>query len=211
MSRVAIVGAGQLGQMLGEAAVKLGVECRFLDPAECPPATSIGEVLRYGYDDSRGLQKLIEDADVLTYEFENVPVAAVEQLIHRLPVYPPPEALRKAQDRLEEKQLFEALDIPTSPFRNVESQADVEAAARSLDLPLVFKTRRFGYDGKGQAVVRDTSQLNGLWESLGRVPLIAERFVDFDREVSIIGASTGNSDRNGRRTLRLCSDHCGRL
>jgi 5-(carboxyamino)imidazole ribonucleotide synthase len=174
--------------MLGEAGVGLGIECRFLDPAESPPAASVGDVLRHDYDDSNGLLELVRDADVLTYEFENVPVSAVEQLADRLPVYPPPEALRKAQDRLEEKRLFETLDIPTSPFRNVESQSDAEQAAAALGLPLVFKTRRFGYDGKGQAVVRALPELDGLWAALGKVPLIAERFVRFEREVSIIGA-----------------------
>lgn len=188
MKKVGIVGAGQLGMMIGEAAAAVGAECRFLDPGDAPPAARAGEVIRGDYDDLNKLDELADWADVISYEFENVPVDAVATLVDRCPVYPPPLALRKAQDRLEEKQLFEALDIPTSPFQNIESQADLDDAVRDLGLPLVFKTRRFGYDGKGQAVVRDATGLDGLWTRLGEVPLIAEKFVNFDREVSIIGS-----------------------
>ena len=194
MTIVAVVGAGQLGLMLGEAAGGLDVRCRFLDPAVNPPAAAAGEVIRSEFDDLRGLDALVRGADVLTYEFENVPVDSLRPLRDRLPVYPPPSALERAQDRLLEKRLFDALDIPTAPYRNVESSADVGAAAESLGLPLVFKTRRFGYDGKGQAVVRSASELDSLWIALGGVPLIAERFVPFEREVSIIGARSRNGD-----------------
>jgi len=187
MSRIGIVGAGQLGMMLGEAAGAVGAECRFLDPGNSPPAARVGDVIQGDYDDAAKLGELAEWADVITYEFENVPVDAVAAVTDRCPVYPPPLALEKAQDRLEEKQLFDSLGIPTSPFRNVESEAELERAVDELGLPLVFKTRRFGYDGKGQAVVKVESGLQGLWQSLGEVPLIAEKFVDFDREVSIIG------------------------
>ncbi len=188
MKKVGIVGAGQLGLMLGESAEAVGAECRFLDPADNPPAARIGQVIKRAYDDADALAELRDWADVITYEFENVPVAAVEAIADDVPVFPPPAALRSAQDRLHEKRLFEKLDIPTSPFRNIESPADVDAAAEELGLPLVFKTRRLGYDGKGQAVVRSADELHGLWSSLGEVPLIAEKFVDFDREVSVIGS-----------------------
>jgi len=190
VSTVAVIGAGQLGQMLGEAAAFMGVTCRYLDPAERPPAATAGDVLRYGFDDAEGLDRLVADAEVLTYEFENVPVATVRVMEKRLAVYPPPGALEKAQDRLEEKRLFDELGIPTSPFAAVDSDADAGRAADSLGLPLVFKTRRLGYDGKGQAIARDAADLDGLYASLGGVPLIAERFIEFDREVSIIGART---------------------
>jgi 5-(carboxyamino)imidazole ribonucleotide synthase len=194
VKKVAIVGGGQLGLMLGEAGRGLDVECRFLDPANMPPAARVGEVIRSNYDDADALAELAGWADVLTYEFENVPVDAVAALEDRIAVCPPPLALRKAQDRLDEKRLFESLDIPTSPFRNIESDADVNAAAEELGLPLVFKTRRFGYDGKGQAVAHKPADLEGLWSSLGEVPLIAEQFVDFEREVSIIGARSVSGD-----------------
>lgn len=188
MNRVGIVGAGQLGMMLGEAAAALDVECRFLDPSDDPPAAGVGQVVRKDYDDADALEALADWADVVTYEFENVPVDAMAAVAERCPVYPPPLALRKAQDRLEEKTLFESLDIPTAAFRNIESEDDIARAFAALGLPLVFKTRRFGYDGKGQAVARNPGDLHGLWTALGGVPLIAEQFVEFDREVSIIGA-----------------------
>ena len=194
MKKVGIVGAGQLGLMLGEAAAAVGAECRFLDPADNPPAACAGEVVKRAYDDTEALAELAAWADVITYEFENVPVAAVEAVADAVPVYPPPMALRNAQDRLNEKRLFETLDIPTSPFRNIESAEDVLSAAAELGLPLVFKTRRLGYDGKGQAVVRDAEELEDLWSTLGEVPLIAEQFVDFDREVSVIGSRRVNGE-----------------
>jgi 5-(carboxyamino)imidazole ribonucleotide synthase len=187
MTTVGIVGAGQLGQMLGMAGRSLNVDCVFLDPAPNPPASSVADVLPYPFDDARGLGELAALADVLTYEFENVPVEALRRLTADLPVYPPTEALRKAQDRLEEKSLFQALDIPTAEFRNVESAADLYKAIEAMPLPLVLKTRRFGYDGKGQSVVHDPAQAEAAWQELGGVPLIAEQFIPFDREVSAIG------------------------
>ncbi len=194
MNKVGIVGAGQLGLMLGEAAQAVDAECRFLDPADGPPAARIGPVDKRPYDDADALAELADWADVITYEFENVPVAAVEAIADSVPVYPPPAALRNAQDRLHEKRLFEALDIPTSPFRNIESAADVDAAAGELGLPLVFKTRRFGYDGKGQAVIRDDTDRDEAWDKLGGTPLIAEAFVPFDFEVSVIATRSQSGD-----------------
>ncbi len=188
MTTVGIVGAGQLGQMLGFAARSLGVECIYLDPAPLPPARVAGTVLKREFDDPIGIAELVARADVLTYEFENVPVDALAAVNNRIPIYPPVEALRTAQDRLEEKRVFEALGIPTPEFRNVESNTDLERAAAELGFPLVLKTRRLGYDGKGQAVIRDARSLRDAWCRLGPAALIAERLIPFDREVSAIGA-----------------------
>lgn len=188
MTTLGIIGGGQLGQMLGYAAAPLGVECVFLDPSPQPPAKSAGEVLAFEFDDPAGLGQLAARAKVLTYEFENVPVDALRRLPENTAIYPPPAALESAQDRLREKTLFETLGIPTADFRNVESAADLRSAAGDLGLPLVLKTRRFGYDGKGQAVIRDEQALESAFEELGSVPLIAERLIDFDCEVSAIGA-----------------------
>lgn len=188
VTTVAVVGAGQLGMMLAQAGADMGVDCRFLDPAERPPAGDYGDLISAAYDDADALRRLAEGADVVTYEFENVPVGGLRTLPPSLPVFPPAAALEKAQDRLAEKQLFESLDIPTASFRNVASTADAEAAAAALGLPLVFKTRRFGYDGKGQQVVRHADDLHGVYDALGAQPLIAEQLVNFDRELSIIGA-----------------------
>lgn len=208
MTTVGIIGAGQLGQMLGFAGRPLGIDCVFLDPSPNPPALAAGEVLRCPFDDRTALHALAARADVLTYEFENVPVEAVLDLPAGTNVFPPAEALRVSQDRLYEKRLFQTLEIPTAEFRNVESGADLEDAASALDFPFVLKTRRLGYDGKGQAVVRDRAQMEDAWRDSNSVPLIAEKLIDFDYEVSAIGARnvagdivsyplTENSHRDG--------------
>ena len=144
MPRVGIIGAGQLGMMLGEAAAALDVECVFLDPAGDPPATGRGDIIRAQFDDARALSRLADDVDVITYEFENVPVDSLEPLAARTAVYPPLNALRQAQDRLLEKQQFADLGIPLPMWRPVDSEADLQAAANELGFPLVVKTRRFG-------------------------------------------------------------------
>ncbi|HEX5787361.1 MAG TPA: 5-(carboxyamino)imidazole ribonucleotide synthase [Woeseiaceae bacterium] len=186
--RIGIIGAGQLGRMLGFAARELGHTCTFLDPADNPPAAAAGATLCAAYDDADALAALARGADVVTYEFENVPIDALLQLPADTPVYPPPEALRLAQDRLSEKALFARLDIPLPPYRHVDERRDLDAAAADLGFPLVLKTRRFGYDGKGQFVVRAPEDSNVAWEMLGGRPLVAEAWVPFEREVSIIGA-----------------------
>ncbi len=186
--RIGIIGAGQLGQMLGFAARRLGHECYFLDPSENPPAARVGPVIQAAFDDPVALSVLAEKVDVLTYEFENVPVQALRDIGGAAPIYPPLEALRLAQDRLDEKQLFERLDIPLPRYHVVDSVDDLRAAGETIGLPLVVKTRRLGYDGKGQFVLRELNQVEDAWQAIGGVPLIAEQWVPFDYEVSAIGA-----------------------
>lgn len=188
MKRLGIIGAGQLGQMLGVAAGKLGIETVFLDPSANPPAARVGRVIRQAFDSADGLAQLAQQSDVISYEFENVPVAALQKLAANIPVYPPLEALRCAQDRLLEKTLFERLGIPLAKFCPVSSRAELEQATTILAYPFVLKTRTLGYDGKGQAVVRNSKEREAAWEKLGSAPLIAEQWVDFDFEVSVIGA-----------------------
>jgi len=188
VTRVGIIGAGQLGQMLGQAGQSLGIECVFLDPSEDPPAQNTGTVVRCAFEDVDGIRQFASRVDVLTYEFENVPVAAIESIAADVDVYPPPAALRFAQDRLVEKQLFESLGIPVANFHRVDSLAELRTAAEKLGLPLVLKTRTLGYDGKGQIVIRDSATLESAWRELGTVPLIAEQMIAFDCEVSAIGA-----------------------
>jgi len=190
MTTIGVIGGGQLGQMLGFAGRRLGLDFVFLDPADDPPAASAGTVLKYPFDSEVGLAKLAELADIITYEFENVPVTAIETLTARATVYPPPAALEKAQDRLVEKTLFRSLGIPVPAFRAVDSAGDLRAACADLGLPVVLKTRRFGYDGKGQFLVRDPAQVDAAATALGGGNLIAEQWVPFDREVSAIGART---------------------
>ena len=126
--RVGIIGAGQLGQMLGFAGRGIGITCRFLDPADTPPAADAGEVIRRPFDDAEALADLAASCDVITYEFENVPVEALLRIAGRIPVFPPPEALRSAQDRLAEKRLFDELQIPLPRYRAVDSLDDLQAA-----------------------------------------------------------------------------------
>jgi len=192
--RIGIIGAGQLGQMLGFAARDLGMQCVFVDPSPSPPAAACGEVIQAAFDDPAALSMLAETCDVVTYEFENVPVAALSEISHRVPVYPPPEALLHAQDRLKEKKLFTRLDIPVPGFQRVDSKADLEVAAATIGLPLVLKTRRLGYDGKGQVIVRTAEDIAFAWQQLGGTELIAEQWVNFDFEVSAIGARNRSGD-----------------
>jgi len=185
--RIGIIGAGQLGQMLGFAARDLSIECLFLDPSISPPAKVCGEVIQRPFDDADALLELARKCDVVTYEFENVPVAALQKVEGKVAIYPPVEALRVAQDRLHEKQLCEQLGIPLPAYRAINSLDDIVAAADALCLPMVVKTRRLGYDGKGQFVVHRASDIELAWDALGTQALIAEQWVPFDYEVSSIG------------------------
>ena len=192
--RIGIIGAGQLGQMLGYAARELGHNCYFLDPSAKPPAAKVGPVIQAPFDDCVALAVLADRCDVLTYEFENVPVDALTSIADLVAIYPTPDALRHAQDRLAEKRLFEALDIPIPQYRPINSAADLEAATNSIGLPLVVKTRRLGYDGKGQFVLRTATQVEEAWQQLGSSDLIAEQWVEFDYEVSAIGVRNIDGD-----------------
>jgi 5-(carboxyamino)imidazole ribonucleotide synthase len=185
--RIGIIGAGQLGQMLGIAARDLGIECVFVDPSDAPPATDTGEVIKRPFDDPEALATLAEGCDVVTYEFENVPVEALLQISGRVAIFPPPDALRHAQDRLDEKRLFDSLKIPLPRYRAIDSLADLRGAVDDIGLPLVVKTRRLGYDGKGQFIMRSADDIDAAWRTLGVQPLIAEAWVPFDYEVSAIG------------------------
>ncbi len=186
---VGILGAGQLGQMLTLAGYPLGLRFRFLDPTPDAPASHLAEQIVADYTDYAALERFAAGLDVVTYEFENVPVEAARWLAERVPVYPPPAALEVAQDRLAEKSFFRKLGIPTPPFAAVDSPADLQAAVASIGLPAVLKTRRFGYDGKGQFILREPADLDHAWAALGGTPLILEGYVNFDRELSVIMVS----------------------
>jgi 5-(carboxyamino)imidazole ribonucleotide synthase len=188
VTTVGIIGAGQLGQMLGFAGRALDLEFVFLDPQPESPARAAGRLINEPFGSEPGLERLASCSDLVTYEFENVPVSALEALAGKVPVLPAVEALHYAQDRLREKRLFQELDIPVAPYRPVESEQDLEDAIRMLGRPLVLKTRRFGYDGRGQRVIRTAADAAAAWHELGGRPLIAEQWIAFQRELSIIGA-----------------------
>ena len=185
--RIGIIGAGQLGQMLGFAARDLDVEVRFVDPSDDPPAAACGKVIQSDFDDPVALIALADTCEIVTYEFENVPVDALQHLDGIVPVYPPAAALRHSQDRLDEKKLFEELEIPLPGYRAITTRDDMKVAADELGLPMVVKTRRLGYDGKGQYVARTEDDLDDAWEALGDQALIAEQWVPFDYGVSCLG------------------------
>ena len=187
---IGIIGGGQLGRMLAMAAARLNFRTIILEPqADCPAAQLANEQIVAAYDDPAALDALAERCGVVTYEFENVPVAAAERLAAGIAVYPPPRALEVAQDRLVEKRFLNGCGIPTADFRTVDSDADLAAALAEFGHRGVLKTRRLGYDGKGQKVYRGPEDRpEGGYAELGGVPLILESFVPFEREISIIAA-----------------------
>ncbi|MDR5886289.1 5-(carboxyamino)imidazole ribonucleotide synthase [Vreelandella janggokensis] len=180
---IGILGAGQLGRMLALAGYPLGNRFTFLDTTGNPSA-GIGEVIVD--PDNQHLAAFLEKVDVVTYEFEHLPVQLVRDIEQHKPVYPGSRAIEVCQNRVEEKALFDRLGIPTPAYRIVESAEHLEAAARELGCPVVAKSVTEGYDGKGQAVLKQPEQAADAWREIGHRQLIVEAFVDFVREVSII-------------------------
>jgi 5-(carboxyamino)imidazole ribonucleotide synthase len=190
--KIGIIGAGQLGRMLALAGYPLGLRFVFLDQSSDAPGAQVGRLITGAFDDPAKLAELAQAVDVVTFDVENVPVAAISEIARQRPFLPPPSALGISQDRLQEKTQFRALRIPTAEFAAVDSAADLQAAVAQLGLPGILKTRRLGYDGRGQFHLMRRGDLAPAWEALGSVPLIYEGFVDFSQEVSIIGVrSTG--------------------
>jgi 5-(carboxyamino)imidazole ribonucleotide synthase len=172
--------------MLALAGYPLGLRFRFLDPAPEAPVEELAELVVGRFDDLDVLGRFPDGLDAVTYEFENVPTEAARHIARRVPVYPPVAALEASQDRLAEKTLFQELGLHTAPFVAVETRQQFDEAVQRIGLPAVLKTRRLGYDGKGQATLRSQAEANVAWEALRGVPLILEGFVDFSREVSQI-------------------------
>jgi 5-(carboxyamino)imidazole ribonucleotide synthase len=187
---VGIVGAGQLGRMLALAGYPLGLDFLCLDPARDAPAGRVAPLLHGAFTDQALLKRLARRCAVLTFDWENVSVATLRHAVRGTGtrICPPLTALAVGQDRVAEKRLFEQLAIPTTRWQAVSSQRELERALRRIGLPGVLKTRRLGYDGKGQAVIRSAADAARAWASLGAVPLLYEEWVPFDCEVSIIGA-----------------------
>ena len=183
---IGILGGGQLGYMLALAGYPLDFHFRFLDPSPQAPVGRIAPRVTAEYTDYEALDRFVHGLALVTYEFENVPVEAARHLAKHVPVYPPPEALEAAQDRLDEKTLFRKLRIPTTEFVALSSAAELAAAVQTLGLPCVLKTRRLGYDGKGQWVLRTPEDVAALNRDFPAAPLILEKFVSFQRELSIL-------------------------
>jgi 5-(carboxyamino)imidazole ribonucleotide synthase len=184
---IGILGGGQLGRMLALAAARLGLKCQVFSPDPDSPAF---DVVQYAtcaeYADVEALERFATDVDVITYEFENIPSSVTTILEARRPVRPNCRVLETTQDRLIEKDFVTGLGIPTAPYRAVSSAAELNAAVAELGRPAVLKTRRFGYDGKGQAMVRAGDDLGVIWDNLDTRAAILEGFVPFEREISVI-------------------------
>ena len=183
---IGILGGGQLGRMLGLAGIPLGERFTFLDPSPDSPAKAVGDLIVANYDDPDALDRLAEVADLVTYEFENVPAESADRLAERVSVFPTASALEVAQDRLVEKQTLERVGIDVAPFAPAESTDDIREAAERMRYPVIVKRRRGGYDGKGQQVVLHESQVDEAFHQLGREDLIVEQLISFDRELSLI-------------------------
>jgi 5-(carboxyamino)imidazole ribonucleotide synthase len=184
---IGILGGGQLGYMLALGGYPLGLRFRFLDPSPEAPVGRIANRVTAEYTDVQALQRFAQGLEVATYEFENVPVEAVKLLAERTVVYPPVNALEEAQDRLREKTLFRKLGIPTTDFATFEGHENFGKALKQIGLPAILKTRRMGYDGKGQWVLRTGEDVEKARKELPEVPLILEKFVAFKRELSMLG------------------------
>lgn len=183
---IGVLGAGQLGRMLALAGYRLGLRFRFFDPSASGCAGQVGELIQGSYDDPEALARFARGVNIFTYEFENVPVAAIKILKGRGPIHPNPRALEIAQDRWTEKNFFLSVNAPTPEFALVADEASLAEAARRIPFPAILKTRRDGYDGKGQARVETPAVLPAAWESIGRREAILERRIPFDREFSIV-------------------------
>jgi len=195
LATVGIVGAGQLGRMLALAGYPLGIECVLLDSDPGAPGAQVARLKRAALDDAAAIEALAQEVDVLTVEIENVPAAALSAAARHAPVYPPAGAIEATQDRLVEKRLFRSLGIPTAPFVAIERLADLERAAAELGLPLVLKARRMGYDGRGQRIVKRAEDLADAWTDLGQPPAIAEAWIAFERELSLVAVRGAGSER----------------
>lgn len=192
---IGILGGGQLGRMLSLAAARLGLKTHIFEPGSEPPAGQVANaVTTASYDDENALRAFAQSVDVITYEFENIPTDALDILEALCPVRPGRNALAVSQDRITEKEFLRDLGLTPAPFASVDTLADLETAVASIGLPAILKTRRFGYDGKGQIRLSEDSDLAKAIGALKGAPAVLEGFVDFQREVSVIGARSPDGD-----------------
>lgn len=192
--KIGILGAGQLARMLALAGYPLGLEFVFLDPSADACATPLGRHLHGDYANPRLLAELADSADIVTYEFENVPARVADYLSNRTRVHPSPDALAVAQDRLLEKNFFRSLGIRTPAYEAADDPSALERAMTFIGYPAILKSRTQGYDGKGQSLLTTAADLPAAWRKLDGVPAIVEARVPFDREVSIIGVRNTKGD-----------------
>lgn len=184
---VGILGGGQLGRMLALAAAEMGMSCHVYCPDPKSPAFAVAAARTVApYDDEDALQAFAGSVDVVTFEFENIPTATAAFVAARVPLFPGVASLEATQDRLLERRLMESLGIAVAPFAEVGKQADIYSAIAKAGRPAVLKTRRLGYDGKGQALVRAGDDPVAAWRAIGEAPAILEAYVPFDKEISVV-------------------------
>ncbi|KIC50371.1 5-(carboxyamino)imidazole ribonucleotide synthase [Tateyamaria sp. ANG-S1] len=186
---IGILGGGQLGRMLSVAASRLGFRTHIYEPGALPPAGDVAHLVTTApYEDSDALFAFATNVDVVTYEFENIPTLTLDALEDHTPIRPGREALRVSQDRLVEKEFLQGLGLQTAPFADVPDMAALATALPQIDTPGILKTRRFGYDGKGQARIMEVGDAEAALAEMQGAPAILEGFVDFSHEVSVIAA-----------------------
>lgn len=186
---IGILGGGQLGRMLSVAAARLGLKTHIFEPSANTPAADVAHrVTTASYDDTDALTAFGQAVDVITYEFENIPTSALDLLQDLAPIHPGRRALATSQDRLTEKTFLQDLGLQTARFADVTSLADLNAALEAIGTPAILKTRRLGYDGKGQARIMSAADAEPALAAMAGAPAILEGFVEFTHEVSVIGA-----------------------
>jgi len=192
---IGILGGGQLGRMLSVAASRLSFKTHIFEPGANPPAAHVADrVTTANYDDAEALNAFAQSVDVITYEFENIPTSALDILENIRPIHPNREALRVSQDRITEKDFLANLGLTPAPYAAVDTLADLEHAVTEIGLPAILKTRRFGYDGKGQARINTAADLGQAIADMAGQPAVLEGFVNFTHEISVIGARSENGD-----------------
>lgn len=194
-STIGILGGGQLGRMLSVAAARLGLTSHILEPGANPPAGHVADrVTTADYDDQSAVRAFAESVDVVTYEFENVPAGALDLIGSTAPIRPGRLALATSQDRLVEKEFVAGLGLGVAPYMAVDDVDSLEAAVEALGTPAILKTRRFGYDGKGQILLAGPAEFEAAIDAIGKAPAILERFVPFELEISVIAARSTAGD-----------------
>ena len=192
---IGILGGGQLGRMLAVAAARLGFRTHIFEPGANPPAGDVAHALTTaGYDDVDALTAFAKSVDIVTFEFENIPTDALDVIENITPIRPNREALRTSQDRLVEKQFLEGLGLTVAPFADIANAADLEAAITTIGAPSILKTRRFGYDGKGQSRLRSADDAAEALADMAGNPAVLEGFVNFTAEVSVIAARSPSGE-----------------
>lgn len=192
---IGILGGGQLGRMLSVAASRIGFKTHIFEPNKNPPASHVThQITCADYSNTKALIAFANSVDIITYEFENIPTDALDTLENICSVLPNRNALATSQDRIIEKDFLNSLGLKTAPYANIKTKQDLDRALQDIATPAILKTRRFGYDGKGQCQIHSIKEAIKAWDTLKNIPCILEGFIDFTHEISVIGARSKNGD-----------------